>query len=145
MIEIKKKVGNSQLYTDTFDLMHLGVNFSNLSTNPYIFGTNYSNKIFIPLSTTLKYYSNGTQLGGFYISNVNVTGISNSFYHIFQSGTVPDQSGIVTLGQWGVDVTSYGNNDDQNTQLQLFTNVNELNASYTVFTLSITYYLINTL
>jgi hypothetical protein len=145
MIEIKKKIGNVQLITDTFDLIDLSVNFTNLSSNPYTFGTNYPNKIFIPVSTTLKYYSVGTQSGGFYISNINISGISNSFYNIFQSGVIPDQSGIVTLGQWGADVTSYGNNDDSSTQLKLFTNVNELTASYIVFTLSITYYLINTL
>jgi len=145
MIEIKKKVGNTQLITETYDLISLGVDFTTLNTSPYDFGTLNNNKLFIPVSTTLKYYSIGTQIGGFYLLNRNITGLYNAFYNIFQNGVIPDQSGIVTLQQWGSDVTSYGNNYNLDTRLQLITNVDEAAANYNVFTLSITYFLINTL
>ena len=142
MIEIKKQIGNTQLITETFDFINLGVNFHTLFTAPYTFGTDYTPKLFIPVSVTLKYHSIGIQAQGFYIRNNNTTGSENFLYNILQNGVVADQSGIVTLQQWGVDVTGTNNIDETTTQLNLSTIANYPTAEYTVFKLSITYFLI---
>lgn len=141
MIEIKKPIANTQLITETFDFINLSVNFNTLFTEPYIFGNDYTNKLSIPVSITLKYHSIGMQSQGFFIRNKNTTS-SNFLYNIFQSGVAADQSGIVTLQQYGIDVLATNNNDETTTQLEFSTISNYPTANYIVFKLSITYFLI---
>ena len=142
MIEIKKPIADTQLITETYDFINLGVDFTALHTTPYVFGINYTNKLYIPVSITLKYYSTGVQAAGFYIRNKNKTGYENFLYNIFQNGVAADQSGIVTLQQWGIDVTGTNNNDETITQLELSTLADYPTANFITFKLSITYFLI---
>lgn len=146
MIEIKKPTatgGGTQLITAVFDLLNLGVNFTNLFTTPFVLINAIPGKIIQPLMMNFTYYSIGTQTSGFYFSNSATSlNTTNALFCWLSGGVVNDQSGSISYQFYGTAPFSNGNNP-ANENLELWTNNNELLAAYNKAILTITYFTID--
>ena len=150
MIEIKKPTGaipgTTSVFTDTLDLISLGVNFTILNSSPFLLIPAFPGKTIIPFIITVKYYSNGETVNGFSIQSDALPYNSNNSLFAFLSGggVVPDQSGTVTFNIFG-NAPFIPQNNYEDSGLTLYTSTNQPLSSFTLFKISITYYLIDNL
>lgn len=150
MIEIKKpgSAGNNspQLQTIYKDLVSDAVNFTQLNTSPYLIATGLgNNKIIIPVSLVIDYYSIGTTtLGSFAISSqtaiINNTG--SSMFCFFTSFVQADQSGIITNANY-FQSSFCGLNQVIGDDVVLWTQYDEPTAAFTRFRIYFNYFLID--
>lgn len=150
MIEIKKPSAASnnspQLQTIYKDLVSDAVNFTQLNTSPYLISTGLgSDKIIIPISLVIDYYSIGTtNLGSFAISSGSaiVNNIGSSMFCFFGNLVQADQSGIITTPNY-FQSSNCGLNQILDDNIYLWSQYNEVNADFTRFRIYFNYFLID--
>lgn len=144
MIEVKKPGSSGlTLLTKTVDVLAAGADFTTLFSNPFKLISGIPHKIIVPINITVSYYSIGTQPNGFYICNENLTFAgSNSIFNFLQYGVVADQSGIITVQNWGSDVSIAANNTAGG-GFNLLTSANIGSADYNKFIITLNYFLID--
>ena len=145
MIEIKKPTGTAggtQLITETFDLIALGVDFTTLNISPFTIINAIPGQKIQPLVMNFDYYSIGNQTGAFYFSNhAETLNSTTALYAWLSNGVVPDQSGSVTYQMFGTAPFANSNNP-AGYNYEIWTPNNEINASYNTAILTITYIVI---